>query len=337
MIIDLDRFIMEEQDCWTEFEQMLSKLEDDPGRKLTLNETRRFYYLYQRIAAGLSKIADLPSERDTRRYLDGLAARAFGEIHQGTRQTHRFNLRTWIVVTLPRTFRLHSRAFKLALVVTLIGGLFGAGAMTLDPDSKDVLVPFGHLLGDPAERVAKEESATETSEDTAMITFSSYLMTHNTRVAIYCMALGFTFGIGTLILLFYNGVILGAVILDYVRAGETAFLLGWLMPHGVVEIPAILIGGQIGLILAGALMGRKDGRPLGQRFRAVTPEAVILIFGVALLLVWAGIIEAFVSQYHEPILPYSLKIIFGTLELGALTFYLWRSGKKDTLSRESPG
>jgi len=38
---------------------------------------------------------------------------------------------------------------------------------------------------------------------------------------------------------------------DYIRAGQTKFLVGWLLPHGSFEIPAILIAGQAGLILAG--------------------------------------------------------------------------------------
>ena len=200
----MERFIKEEQEYWTELEQILNKLENDPARKLTLRETRRFYYLYQRTASALSKISSLPSERDTRRYLDGLAARAFGEIHQGTRQPQGFNLRNWITTTFPATFRHHRRAFALALAVTLLGGFFGAGALALDPDSKEILMPFSHLLGDPSDRVSKEESAADSPSGSQEITFSSYLMTHNTRVAIYCMALGFTFGIGTLTLLFYK-------------------------------------------------------------------------------------------------------------------------------------
>ena len=226
----------------------------------------------------MSKIESLPSERDTRRYLDGLAARAFGEIHQGARPPRDFSLRKWIVETFPGTFRRHFRAFALALAVTVAGGIFGAGAVALDPASKEILMPFAHLLGDPSERVAREESAAGTPTDIQGISFSSYLMTHNTRVTLYCMALGFTFGIGTITLLFYNGAILGAVALDYMRSGETVFLLGWLMPHGVIEIPAILIGGQVGLIIAGVLIGRRDGRSMGQRFRTATPDAVILIF-----------------------------------------------------------
>ena len=44
--------------------------------------------------------------------------------------------------------------------------------------------------------------------------------------------------------------ILGAVAVDYVADGQTRFLLGWLLPHGAIEIPAILIAGQAGLVLA---------------------------------------------------------------------------------------
>ena len=86
-------------------------------------------------------------------------------------------------------------------------------------------------------------------------TFSAQLMTNNIRVTMFAMALGMTWGAGTLMLLFWNGVILGAVMLDYIAGGQAVFLAGWLLPHGSVEIPAILLGGQAGLILAGALIG----------------------------------------------------------------------------------
>jgi uncharacterized membrane protein SpoIIM required for sporulation len=72
------------------------------------------------------------------------------------------------------------------------------------------------------------------------------------------------------IMLFYNGVILGAVSVDYIHAGQTKFLMGWLMPHGVIEIPAILIAGQAGLLLALALIGRGTRAPLAARLREIT-------------------------------------------------------------------
>jgi hypothetical protein len=38
-------------------------------------------------------------------------------------------------------------------------------------------------------------------------------------------------------------------------------------------------------------------------------------------------VEAFLSQYHEPVLPYSIKIAFGLTELVLLILFLSRSGK----------
>ena len=60
--------------------------------------------------------------------------------------------------------------------------------------------------------------------------------------------------------------------------------------------------------------------------RNVSRDLVTLILGVGILLVWAGFVEAFLSQYHEPIIPYSAKIAFGLVELILLSLYLARSG-----------
>jgi len=49
---------------------------------------------------------------------------------------------------------------------------------------------------------------------------------------------------------------------------------------------------------------------------------------VALMLVWAGIVEAFLSQYHEPLIPYEAKIGFGMLELILLILFLAKSGSR---------
>jgi hypothetical protein len=42
------------------------------------------------------------------------------------------------------------------------------------------------------------------------------------------------------------------------------------------------------------------------------------------------IVEAFFSQFHEPVLPYSLKIGFGVLELVLLYLYLGWAGRART-------
>ncbi len=207
-----------------------------------------------------------------------------------------------------------------------IGFALGGFAILIDPDAKESLIGFSHLKGDPSERVAKEEVTDRDRLSGKKTSFSSFLMTHNTKVSIFTLALGMTYGIGTIIMLFYNGVILGAIAVDYIMAGETWFLFGWLLPHGSIEIPAILLAGQAGYI-AGALIGWGTPLTLRNRLRKVSNDLVTLI-GVAILLVWAGIVEAFFSQYHEPVIPYTVKIWFGTIELFLLALFLSMSGKK---------
>ena len=68
--------------------------------------------------------------------------------------------------------------------------------------------------------------------------------------------------------------------------------------------------------------GWRDGRPWSERLRAVRGDLASLAGGMAVMLVWAGIVESFLSQYHEPVLPYSVKIGFGFVELLLLTLFL---------------
>ncbi len=327
MIIDLQKFITEEKQLWGELEAVLHTLEKRPELKLNLSQLERFYYLYQRASADLAKIKTFSAEPNIRAFLESLVARAFGQIHAARQNPHRLAPLQWFFSTFPQTFRRHVRAFWICVAAMLAGAVFGGFVVVADPDAKQILLPFSHLQGDPAERVAKEEAAREDRLAGAKSSFSSSLMTHNTKVSIFTLALGMTWGIGTLIMLFYNGVILGAVALDYVLAGQTSFLLGWLLPHGAIEIPAIVLAGQSGLVLAGALIGWGQPVALKMRLRKIGGDLVTLIFGVAVMLVWAGIVEAFFSQYHEPVLPYGVKIGFGALELILLVLFLARSGR----------
>jgi uncharacterized membrane protein SpoIIM required for sporulation len=326
MIIDLARFLAEERKHWSELEATLDRIDRNPDQRIELPDLLKFHELYERTSADLAKIETFASEPETRRYLEGLVARAYGEIHETREKQTRLNPWRWFVETFPRTFRRHVGPFWLSLAVTIAGCVFGGVAIRIDPEAKQIIMPFPGLKDDPSERVRREESAKQDKLAGQKGTFAAQLMTHNTQVAIFTMALGITWGAGTTITLFYNGVILGAVAVDYVYAGQARFLLGWLLPHGAIEIPAILLGGQAGFLLAGALIGWSSRKTRRQRLREIAPDLTTIIFGAGVLLVWAGIVESFLSQYHQPVIPYALKIAFGAAELLALTLFLARSG-----------
>jgi uncharacterized membrane protein SpoIIM required for sporulation len=330
MIIDLARFAAVERPHWLALESTLDKISKDPEHRLDLDALLKFHQLYERASADLAKIETFASEPALRRYLEDLVARAYGEIHETREKQHRLNPWRWFTQTFPQAFRRRIGPFWLSLAVTIVGCVFGGVVVRLDPDAKQVLLPFQHLQDSPAERVRREESAKKDRLAGQKSTFAAELMTHNTQVAIVTMALGVTWGFGTAVSLFYNGVILGAVSVDYVTGGQAVFLLGWLLPHGAVEIPSILLGGQAGFLLASALIGWGSRKSRRARLREVSRDLVTIIFGAGLLLIWAGIVESFFSQYHQPVIPYALKIAFGGTELIALTLFLARSGRRRT-------
>ncbi|MDB6155288.1 MAG: protein of unknown function transrane [Chthoniobacteraceae bacterium] len=329
MIIDLARFIATERPSWEELEQMLDVMERSPTHRLTFDAAKQFHFLYQKVSADLARIATFASEPDLLRYLESLTARAYAEIHETRQRGRQTTFMRWLGSDFPVVFRRHFQAFLLSVLVTLVGVGFGGMAVGLDPEAKEAVLPamFANHLGDPAKRVAEEEKATKDRLGGSHASFASALMVNNIKVSILTLALGMTFGFGTLVSLFYNGVILGLVAVDYIRAGQTVFLLGWLLPHGVIEIPAILIAGQAGLMLGKALIGWGDRFPMQMRLRAIGADLMTLIGGVAVMLVWAGLIESFLSQHHQPVIPYWAKITFGMAELGALIWFLGWAGK----------
>lgn len=329
MILDLDRFLESARPVWRDLEQAIEAAEQDPDPESTVAETERFFRLYQLASAHLAEVRHLSAEHELRAYLEQLIARAYACIYVRAPERRRIRWWQWFTAGFPVAVRTHNRALALSVAVFLLGALFGAVVLRMDPTVRSALLPFGHGNTTPSQRVQREMAEQGKRISEARGRFSAQLMTHNTQVAFFTLSLGMTFGAGTLLVLFYNGVVLGAVALDYVADGQWVFLLGWILPHGSVEIPAILLAGQAGLVLGKALIGWGNREPRRLRLRAVLPDLVTMAGGIAVLLVWAGIVEAFFSQYHEPVVPYAVKIAFGAAQFLALMLFLTRGGSSE--------
>jgi hypothetical protein len=215
VIIDVDRFVQRSRTHWRELERFLDRLETAGSERLTVNEARRFHHLYERCAADLARISGFGAETEIRHYLSSLVGRAYAQIWETRSKQRKISLKTWFFASFPRTFRAHFGAFALAAALTLAGSGFGAVAILNDPAAKRVIMPFPELLRDPGDRVRREESSVNRELLAHRSTFSAQLMTHNTRVTLFTIALGITYGIGSALLLFYNGVILGALVMAH--------------------------------------------------------------------------------------------------------------------------
>jgi uncharacterized membrane protein SpoIIM required for sporulation len=329
VILDLERFQAQARPRWHDLESLLAALESRPDRRLNPAEAEQLQELYAKTAADLNRVTHGALAHELRQYLERLVARAYAELYYAPPMCSEiWQPRRWLRIfrAFPETFRRHARYFALAVLITLLGCVLGGLAVRYDPASVDVLLPADYLRN-PGQRVHEEEQGQGRHLDSAQTeaAFSAQLIRHNIQVALLAAALGVTFGIGTALLLFENGVLLGAVAVHYTQQGFGLFMTAWLLPHGVFEIPSILIAGQAGFYLARLLLRRREDRNVRESMR----EWLVLVAGLAMMLVWAGLMEAFVSQHHAPVLPYGFKVAVAAAELVLLTIYLLMIGQRE--------
>ena len=152
---------------------------------------------------------------------------------------------------------------------------------------------------------------------------SSAIMTNNITVCFLTYAGGVLAGLGTIFLLFNNGVSFGVVATACAQHGMALSLWSFVAAHGALELPAIFISGGAGLRLASGLLfpgllRRKDALALAGS------ESVRLISGTIPMLIVAGTLEAFLSPTHAPI---ALKFSVCVLLLIWLEFWLSEGGR----------
>ena len=152
---------------------------------------------------------------------------------------------------------------------------------------------------------------------------SAAIMTNNIRVAAMAMGFGILAGVGTAYILFYNGLIVGALFAQTALvAGGRNIMYFWalILPHGVLELIAVFLAGSVGLLIGRGLlmpgdMTRKDA--LVKNARA----AIALVPGLVILLIIAGLIEGFFTPMDVP--PY-IKLGFAGLTLVGFVLYCMR-------------
>jgi uncharacterized membrane protein SpoIIM required for sporulation len=129
---------------------------------------------------------------------------------------------------------------------------------------------------------------------------SSLIITNNIRVAFSAFAAGIvTAGIGTIYLVVFNALMLGALGALFAHAGFGPDFWATVAPHGFIELTAIQIAGGAGLLVAAGVLlpGRLRRRDaIAQNSR----RAGVLIAGVTAMLCVAGIIEGFFSPLRFP-------------------------------------
>ena len=128
-----------------------------------------------------------------------------------------------------------------------------------------------------------------------LATFAASLFTHNAKIGIMAFALGLAIGLPVFLLMFINGLVLGAFAALFHARGLSVDLWGWLLPHGITELGAVVICGGLGLALAQSLVFPGRATRLHNLARRGRVAGMVMV-GAVLMFFVAGLIEGLFRQ-----------------------------------------
>ncbi|MGH2807658.1 MAG: stage II sporulation protein M [Actinomycetota bacterium] len=280
--MNLERFVERGQPAWARLDQTIASAKGRPER-LGPGGVRELGKLYRVAAADLAIARRRWSGDPLTARLEELVSRARPLVYdsEGKRESVAtfFGTTYWRRVAERPGFLLLSALF-----------LFGPWALTAlwaksDPAAAVGLVPggFGGVEAGDLGLSGAEQSA-----------FATTIFTNNIRVTFLAFAAGIAAGIGTALVLIYNGTYLGAVTGLAFEAGYGRSFFELVTAHGVLELSCIVVTAAAGMRMGAALV-----RPgPGKRSQALVKEAqvaVAIVLGTAPWLVLAGLVEGFIT------------------------------------------
>lgn len=229
-------------------------------------------------------------------------------------------------IRFPGQVRAHYKYFWLACALFYLPALGMGFATYLDQELIYSVMPASQVanmeyLYDPTTREVGRSA--DRQSDTDFMMFGYYIY-NNISIGFRCFALGILFGVGTMVILIYNGVTIGGVAGHVTQLGYIETFWPFVSGHGAFELTAIIISGAAGLRLARPLISPGQLTRLAA-LRVAGRDSVDLICGAAAMLTIAAFIEAFWSSSTLVSIP--LKLMIAAVLWMAVIAYLLFAGK----------
>jgi len=316
-------FVRSRQGAWARLQAFLETARRLSLARVPLDVFRDGSALYRQAVADLAYARMAFPGHPVVRELERLVGHAHSLLYQAGRGESRSWTEFWRE-TWPARVREAARPVLFATATFWASALLGFFLTARNPVLEGFFV-------NPQMRTAIESKRlwTESLTRTAPAA-SSGIALNNIKVSLLTWGLGLTFGIGTVWLLVFNGVMLGAIAAACLRAGMLSPLTEFIVAHGSLELPAIWISGGAGLLMAQAMLfpGRY-GRRVELRLKG--RASIQIVVGIVPPLLVAGAIEAFVSPSD---LPGAAKALLGLSLAVALLGYIVARGRPGKSTRE---
>jgi uncharacterized membrane protein SpoIIM required for sporulation len=226
--------------------------------------------------------------------LNNLVLGVYRELYRYRAQT-RLNIYAFLKRDFPLAIYRHRYFILLSFLVLVLPGLVAGIWTYLDEDAVYSLLDGPQVrqverMYDPQARKLGREREAETD----IFMFGFYIK-NNISIAFRCFAGGMVIGIGTLLVLFFNGMFMGSIAGHLTRLDYVDTFYPFVVGHGSFELTAIVFSGAAGLRLGYAILNPGQLSRLDS-LRKAGRDVVPMLYGIFLMLVIAAFLEAFWSS-----------------------------------------
>lgn len=291
----LASFRREREADWKAFEALLARVEKRAPRALSEEELLSLPLLYRSALSSLSVARATSLDSALIAYLESLSLRGYFYLY-GARRGLRQRIGDFFLYDWPGAIRDLWRETLVSVALMFVG--IGAGAWLVASDRGwfDAIIPSGLAAGRGPDASAELLRGMLYSGDNGFLSgFAAYLFTHNVQVAILAFALGFAFAVPTVVLMLFNGCMLGALFQVYWAKGLGMELGGWLAIHGTTELFAIALAGAAGMRIGTRIAFPGELTRMSAAAHAGRVAATAMV-GVSVMLLFAGLLEGIGRQ-----------------------------------------
>ncbi|WP_413511802.1 stage II sporulation protein M [Myroides odoratus] len=287
--------------------------------------------LYMQIMNDLAYAKTFYPNSKITQYLNSLAIQTYQKIYK-TKRIEESKIKRFFLWDVPLTVHRHKRKLNFTLLVFFIFVAIGILSTHYDPDFTR------NVLGDHY----VNSTLTNIKNDDAMAIYKSGsnwgsfigITANNLYVGLRFFLFGLTAGLGTLLFLLYNGIMLGTF--QYLFVNENAFMDSvrgiWL--HGALEITAMIVEAFAGFILGASLLfpqtlSRMNSLKIGFK------DALTIFIATIPFTIFAGFIEGYITRYAKEMPDVvNYLIILSTFSLIFFYFFIYpkRLAKKLNLT-----
>lgn len=313
--MDIDRFIARNAPTWARLEE-LSSLAGRGRRRLAPAEVDELVDTYQRVSSHLSHARVAYRDPALTGRLTRLVSRANGVIYASRGRTLGA-VRDFFAWRFPAAVWQSGRFVVASAALLLVPALAIGAWMATSDEALEASAPEAvreAYLNEDFEDYYSSEPATQ---------FATEVTVNNIQVAITAFASGVLLCVPAALLLAFNGAYLGFAGGLFADAGELGKFFGLILPHGLLELTAVVIAGGAGLRLGWAVIAPGD-RSRGQALGDEARRAGVIALGLVLAFVVAGLIEGFITGRG---VPTGLRVAIGVAAEAAFVVWIVVQGR----------